>query len=715
MVAPGFPSKLKAIVILLLALTALSVASPRLTEAAVPSQQVPVVPTSSDKLAPVIGADKVVVWEDKRDNQSNIYGKNLATGQEFPVASGLNVKSKPVTNGKVVIWEEEVGGNSDLYLYHISSGQLCAIASDPPTGPPSEQRKPVISGNRVMWQDNRSGKWEIRKLELPADMPATCPQDTAGTPLPTGGTGNKTNPAISGNTVVWQDDRGGPGTSDIYAMDLSTGQEIPVSTGASYMNTPAISGSIVVWEDHRNGAANVYGKDLSTGVEFQVTSGSTPTTSPKISGGTVVWESQYQGAINYGNHDVLGTSLDVAPGAPSGVTATGATTGVNLSWSANLEGDVVGYNVYRSGSADGNFEKLNASGTLGTTSYSDASAPRGEASFYKVTAVDGAGNESAPSTAMGAAAQAQTGVTLEASLPRLNLGEAATLSGKLMRGDVPLSGKPVTLEQSPAGLDAFGSVAGGSPTTCSDGSFLLAGVKPQDDTDYRVVYAGDEQAGLLASTSQTKRVDVVMPGSLSLISSPLTVKFGATTTLSGRFTKNGAALAGKRVTLEHRPVGAKLFSSLGARTTSASGDFSFAGVKPTKSTDYRVRFSGDTAAGLQPGASAVRRVNVKVVVSANVSDTSVTAGQRVRISGAVSPVQAGNIKMTIKGNGRVITETSISMSQSQFASTPALIDSNYALTYKPPAPGTYEVQVRFGGDSSHLGNSSVVRTFRVAL
>ncbi len=63
--------------------------------------------------------------------------------------------------------------------------------------------------------------------------------------------------------------------------------------------------------------------------------------------------------------------------------------GVNLNWVANSESDVVGYNVYRSGSANRTFEKLNATGMLGTTSYSDASAPKGEVSFYRVTALDG--------------------------------------------------------------------------------------------------------------------------------------------------------------------------------------------------------------------------------------------------------------------------------------------------------------------------------------
>lgn len=857
MLASWFPSKLKAATILLLALAAFSIAEPQLTNAAVPSPEYPIADAGSDQLSPTIGANNIVVWEDKRDGKSNIYGKNLSTGQEFLVASGLSAKRKPVTNGNVVIWEDDRSGTSDLYVYYIPSdlstpGEECAIVSGP-----GEQRKAAVSGDTVVWQDDRSGRWEIYSSKIPANCSTPATESSVSI-----GEGNKTNPSISGNTIVWQDDRGGPGSSSIYAKDLSTGQEFAVSTGAAFMDTPAISGSIVVWrqespnnydifgrdlmakdletgqvfqitsdtsdqvspaisgnvvvwEDHRNGGANIYGKDLSTGVEFQITSGATPTTSPRIDGEIVVWESQYQGEINYGNYDVLGTNLDLAPGIPSGVKATGTSAGVDLLWTKNPEGDVIGYNIYRGGSADGSFEKLNTTSVLVTPSYSDALAPKGEASYYRVTAMDGGGNESAPSTAINAAALAQTSVSLEAFPPRLDLGEATTLSGKLMRSDVPLSGKRVAVEQSPAGRNTFSLVASGNLTTGSDGSFLLASVKPRGDTDYRVRYAGEARSGLLASTSSTKRVDVVMPSSLSLTANPLTVNYGGATTLSGRMTKNGAAVAGKRVILEHRPVGAKLFRSLGVRTTSASGRFSLAGVKPARNTDYRVRFNGDPAAkllpstsslkrvrvlmptsaslvaspstltfgqstalsgkltsgaravadkrvvlehrpvgaagfsalrqintnatgnfyftgvkpakntdyrvrfavdpaaGLQPTASATMRVNVKVAVSVNVSNTSPMAGQRVSISSVVSPLHTGSVKLTIKGGGRMVAETSISTSNSQSTSTPTLVASRFALTYKPPAPGTYEVQVTFAGDADHLGSSSLVKSFQV--
>ena len=66
---------------------------------------------------------------------------------------------------------------------------------------------------------------------------------------------------------------------------------------------------------------------------------------------------------------------------------------VVLSWTKNTEKNIAGYRVYRSDSATGIFTLLNTT-LLNSTSYTDITAPSGT-SFYRVTAVDLNGNESA--------------------------------------------------------------------------------------------------------------------------------------------------------------------------------------------------------------------------------------------------------------------------------------------------------------------------------
>ena len=86
-----------------------------------------------------------------------------------------------------------------------------------------------------------------------------------------------------------------------------------------------------------------------------------------------------------------------APAIPTSLTATPSEGGIALDWADNDEADLAGYNVYRSDIADGEFTKLN-NGPLNASEYADADAPVGQKSYYKVKAVDEAGNESGPAT-----------------------------------------------------------------------------------------------------------------------------------------------------------------------------------------------------------------------------------------------------------------------------------------------------------------------------
>ena len=67
------------------------------------------------------------------------------------------------------------------------------------------------------------------------------------------GSASQMEPAISGNVVVWREQPGGFGgqDSDIYAIDLSTGQQFVICRANGAQIDPSISGKLVVWQDHR--------------------------------------------------------------------------------------------------------------------------------------------------------------------------------------------------------------------------------------------------------------------------------------------------------------------------------------------------------------------------------------------------------------------------------------------------------------------------------
>jgi hypothetical protein len=84
------------------------------------------------------------------------------------------------------------------------------------------------------------------------------------------------------------------------------------------------------------------------------------------------------------------TGLVLVPGGGFGEPAS-----IDLVWDANIEPDLLGYNVYRSQDGGG-FERLNAV-PLPAPSYRDMQVEPGRRYTYRVTAIDQRRNESAPS------------------------------------------------------------------------------------------------------------------------------------------------------------------------------------------------------------------------------------------------------------------------------------------------------------------------------
>jgi len=88
-----------------------------------------------------------------------------------------------------------------------------------------------------------------------------------------------------------------------------------------------------------------------------------------------------------------------APSAPQGVDVAGSPGRLSIFFAANPEPDIAGYNIYRS--TDPNLPKSSwtklSQSLLTRTTYLDERVETGKRYYYYVTAVDTAGNESAPS------------------------------------------------------------------------------------------------------------------------------------------------------------------------------------------------------------------------------------------------------------------------------------------------------------------------------
>ena len=164
---------------------------------------------------------------------------------------------------------------------------------------------------------------------------------------------------------------------------------------------------------------------------YRSESSSVSLTSP-INGGTLVTGTSYTdtGRINGTRYYYVVTAVDTSanqsvasdeanatpfldttpPAAPTDLAATGGNKLVNLTWTANSESDLAGYNLYRGTTLGGPYIKVNTPLITGT-SYTDNNLTNGTPYYYVLRAVDSSTNESGNSSEVAATpVEAATGL-----------------------------------------------------------------------------------------------------------------------------------------------------------------------------------------------------------------------------------------------------------------------------------------------------------------
>jgi len=112
-----------------------------------------------------------------------------------------------------------------------------------------DQQNPAISGTTVVWEDNFFGDMDIFMADLqePARPIESVVSSIAAT---------QSNPDIDGHIIVFQDNR--YGDWDIVAYNITTKQEFFVTTNSADQTNPAISGNLVVFQDNSTGTWNIH-------------------------------------------------------------------------------------------------------------------------------------------------------------------------------------------------------------------------------------------------------------------------------------------------------------------------------------------------------------------------------------------------------------------------------------------------------------------------
>jgi hypothetical protein len=186
------------------------------------------------------------------------------------------------------------------------------------------------------------------------------------------------------------------------AVTTPAAWEVAVPSG-SYTVTVAV-GDPVAGTDPENHVIHVEGQTaiagyVPSGVNGSATRHATATVTVTVSDGRLTVDAIGGTNTKLDYIDIATATADTTPPAvPANVQAQPGDSKVQLSWTANTEGDLAGYNVYRSTFTPvATTSPLNAS-LLTAPSYSDTGLTNGTAYFYVVEAVDTSGNKADAAT-----------------------------------------------------------------------------------------------------------------------------------------------------------------------------------------------------------------------------------------------------------------------------------------------------------------------------
>ena len=236
---------------------------------------------SGDFHYPDISGDTVVYSVGPSDNYSwDIVFKNIET-DDASVISLEGIDTHPKIDGDIIVWtggptKPRARGPecTSIFARNIHTDNSITLREFENTASYSH---PVICANKVVWIEhlninkNDSENWynmpyniagaDITNLNEPVYFTIA---ENVGTrdPYPIYGYDMDFDDVIdiSGNIVVYE------ANGDIYGADISDLNDIgifPICTDPAPQSDPAISGNFVVWTDERNDEGDIYGADIS--------------------------------------------------------------------------------------------------------------------------------------------------------------------------------------------------------------------------------------------------------------------------------------------------------------------------------------------------------------------------------------------------------------------------------------------------------------------
>ncbi len=227
----------------------------------------------------------------------------------------------------------------------------------------------------------------------------------------------------------------------------------------------------------------------------------------------------------------------------------------------------------------------------------------------------------------------------------------------------------------------------------SNGGFALthAFVVP-GASDIRVLLRGNRRNVASPSNVLSYQISQAQNPELTILSSLDPLAYEGSTVISGQV----AGLPNTMVTLVGRAAGEK-FTPIATVKTDGEGNYSFPAQTPLTSMFYKVNGSGRSSAVLYQG--------VKYLLTATPSATTITSGEPITFTGAITPAREHDIyieRENVAGTGFHVVAV---------AKTAA--NGTYSISRILYAPGTEVLRVKVPGDPENGGTASPTVTVTV--
>ena len=159
---------------------------------------------ASNQRNPVIGGD-IVVWEDYRSGNADVYMTNLETGEVRQVTSSAAQETDPSVDGDIIVFFSSEKSVGDVNYYRISTGETLSVTEDSVVF----ERNPTVSGDFIGFESYADGNAHLWVHSISLGLTRQVTTAPA----------NQYLHDLSGNRVVYTDDRNG--NLDIYMATFS--------------------------------------------------------------------------------------------------------------------------------------------------------------------------------------------------------------------------------------------------------------------------------------------------------------------------------------------------------------------------------------------------------------------------------------------------------------------------------------------------------------